>query len=95
MRSPFLGGRRTAAICWITLIAAILLPGLATPCGAQTSNARSAAWNDYSHASRALAKCRLQGHTAGPCVAEKQAAIAAEARYRAEIGAAAPTTTGH
>ena len=70
---------------------AMLLPGPPTPCGAQASDARSAAWDAYSKASEALAECRTRGRTPPPCIKEKDAAYAAEARYRAEIDATQPT----
>ena len=93
MHGRFLEGRLAVVACSIALTAAMLFPALATPSDAQTSAARGEAWEAYSRASEALASCRMRGHTAPPCIAEKDAAIAAEARYRAEIGSA--PMTGH
>jgi hypothetical protein len=70
---------------------ALLLPVLATPCSAQTSDARSAAWDRYSRASEALAECRLSGRAPRPCPVAEAEAKAAEAGYRAVIGASQAT----
>jgi hypothetical protein len=73
----------------------VLLAGLPTPCGAQASDARIAAWERYSQASEALAECRERGMhgrlSPSLCLRETAAAEAAEARYRAEIGATQAT----
>jgi hypothetical protein len=72
----------------ISIAVAMLLPGVPTPCGAQVSDARIAAWNAYQQASEAFSECRMRGRAPPPCIQEKGASLAAEARYRAEIGAA-------
>jgi hypothetical protein len=68
-----------------------MLSGLLTPFGALAADTRSAAWDQYSQASETLADCRMRGRTPPPCTAEKAAAIAAEARYRAEVNATEAT----
>jgi hypothetical protein len=83
---------QTPALRSIAIALTILLPSLPTPCGAQPTDARSAAWDRYSRASEAFAECRLRGRAPPPCKAEKAAAAAAEAQYRAEIDATEATT---
>jgi hypothetical protein len=74
------------------MIVGVLLAGLPTPCGAQTNDARNEAWERYSQASEALEKCRDRGRLSPPpCLQQRQALVAAEARYRTEIGAAPAT----
>jgi hypothetical protein len=92
MQRPAYQGTVVAAVRSIAITALVLLSSLpTTPCSAQISNARSAAWDRYSQASEALSTCRMRGRAPPPCVAEKAASLAAEARYRAEIGAAQAT----
>jgi hypothetical protein len=85
MQRPLLGGRRgvAAAVRSIAITVVMLLPGLPTPCSAQASETRGSAWDRYPQASEALGDCRMRGRT----LAEKAALVAAEARYRAELGA--------
>jgi hypothetical protein len=89
MQRPLLGGRRgvAAAVRSIAITVVMLLPGLPTPCSAQASETRGSAWDRYPQASEALGDCRMRGRTPPPCIAEKAALVAAEARYRAELGA--------
>jgi hypothetical protein len=81
------------AILFFSIVMTVgLLAGLPTPCAAQVNDARSAAWEAYSRASEALAECRARGRgSPPPCPVAKAAAEAAEARYRAEIGATQAT----
>jgi len=79
-----------AAAHAIAMLATPLALGLLGACGAPASNTRSAAWDRYEAASEAYTDCRMRGRAPPPCTAEKAASQAAEARYRAEIGATPP-----
>ena len=95
MQSLLIGGRRgvAAAARAIAIIAAMLVSGLSGAGGAAADDTRGAAWDSYARASEAYTNCRFRGRTLALCKAEKEASKAAEARYRAAIGAASPT--GH
>ena len=94
MQSLLIAGRRgvVAAADVLAVFAAMLILGLLAACGAPAmSDTRTAVWDRYVQAAEAYSNCRLRGRTPAPCKAGKAASQAAEARYRAEIGATAPT----